>query len=153
LPLRYHQNLSAAEAKAKVEAILDALELGSWAALTPSALGHSWQKRAGLARALALKPQVLLVDNALTGLDLRHANWWLDFLDQLSKGHRLLEGRPVTLVVTTADLRPWEGRAHQFAVLKGKRLEVLGTWAELEAASDELLHELLPKGRAAAGKT
>ena len=53
----------------------------------------------------------------------------------------------MTLVVTTADLRVWEGRARQFAVLKDKRLVVLGTWEKLEAASEELLHELLTAER------
>src|SRR2546427_4830853 len=57
----------------------------------------------------------------------RSISWWLSFLDQLSKGHHVLEDRPMTLVVTTADLRPWKGRARQFAILKSKRLSVLGT--------------------------
>ena len=86
------------------------------------------------------------MDNPLAGLDLRHTNWWLSFLDQLSKGHPILRGRPMTLVVTTADLRPWKGRARQFAILKNQRLLVLGAWAQLQAASEEMLHELLTEG-------
>ena len=46
--------------------------------------------------------------------------------------------QPLTIVATTADLRPWEKMARQFAILRGKRMSVLGTWAQLEAASDEL---------------
>ena len=149
LSLRYHQNLGAAEVESRVQKLIEAFELEPWAELTPGATGHNWQKRTGLARALALGPEVLLVDDALGGLDLRQVNWWLDFLDQLSKGHNLLEGRPVTLVVTTADLRPWRSRARQFAVLREKRLVVLGSWAEVEAASGELLHEFLPRDRGA----
>jgi len=145
LPLRYHQNLTKAAVEAQVQAILEALDLGPWADSTPGAIGRNWQKRVGLARALALRPEVLLIDSPLTGLDLRHISWWLSFLDQLSKGHHVLEGRPLTLVVTTADLRPWKGRARQFAILKNKRLSVLGTWAQLEAASEELLHEVYQK--------
>ena len=119
------------------------MELTPWADDTPATLARSWQKRAGLARALALQPEVLLVDNPLAGLDLRHTHWWLGFLDQLSKGHPLLQGRPVTLVVTTADLRPWKSHARQFAVLKDRRLRMLGTWAQLCAAGEEPLRELL----------
>jgi len=143
LPLRYHRNLAEGEAEAAVRDLLETAELVPWANRTPAVLGHSWQKRVGLARALALQPEVLLVDNPLAGLDLRHTNWWLGFLDQLSKGHPLMESRPVTLVVTAADLRPWEDHARQFAVLKNQRLRVLGTWTQVRAASEELLHELL----------
>ncbi len=145
LPLRYHQNLHAADALLPAQQVLEAMELEEWADSTPGAIGANWQKRVGLARALMLKPEVLLVDNPLAGLDLRHIHWWLGFLRQLARGHTLLEGRPVTLVVTTADLRPWKDRARQFAVLKNRRLVVLGTWEQLEAASAELLEALLPQ--------
>jgi ABC-type transporter Mla maintaining outer membrane lipid asymmetry ATPase subunit MlaF len=144
LPLRYHRNLMPAQAAAEIEAFLDAMELGPWADSTPGAIGRNWQKRVGLARALTLRPEVLLIDNPLAGLDLRHVKWWLSFLDQLSKGHRLLHERPVTMAVSTADLRPWKAQARQFAILRNKRLAVLGTWAQLEAASEDLVRELLP---------
>jgi len=143
LPLRYHQNLGQPEARPQVQPLLEAMELGPWADSTPGALGRNWQKRVGLARALVLKPNVLLVDSPLTGLDLRHVTWWLTFLDALSRGHALLEGRPLTLVVTAADLRPWKGRARQFAVLKNKKFSVLGEWSQLESVTDELVQELL----------
>ena len=132
LPLRYHHNLSRSQAAAAVSELLECTELAPWAESTPGTLGRSWQKRAGLARALALKPEVLLVDNPLAGLDPRHVHWWLGFLDQLSKGHRLMQGRPVTLVVTTADFRPWKGHARQFAVLRNQGFVVLGAWEQLE---------------------
>jgi ABC-type transporter Mla maintaining outer membrane lipid asymmetry ATPase subunit MlaF len=143
LPLRYHRNLSAAEAETGVRQMLEWTGLEPWADSTPGAMGRNWRKRAGLARALMLKPEVLLLDNPLTGLDFRQANWWQNFLEQLNQGCLLTEGRPVTLVVTAEDLRPWRNRERRFAVLKGKRLVVLGNWAQVEAASAELVHELM----------
>jgi putative ABC transport system ATP-binding protein len=143
LPLRYHLNTTKEIAETLVQPWLEALELGPWADSTPGAIGRNWARRAGLARALVLQPQILLADNPLGGLDLRHARWWLGFLGELSKGHPLMKEQPVTIVATTADLRPWEKVARQFAILRGKRLRVLGTWAQLEAASAELLQELL----------
>ena len=142
LPMRYHNNLTTEEAADQVQAIMDTLELGPWADSTPGAIGRNWQKRVGLARALSLKPEVLLIDSPLTGLDLRHINWWLGFLDQLSKGCPLLHNRPMTLVITAADVRFWRGGARQFAVLREKKLTVLGTWQQLETASQELLSEV-----------
>jgi phospholipid/cholesterol/gamma-HCH transport system ATP-binding protein len=143
LPLRYHRNLAQPEAEAAVRPWLEAMELIPWAQDPPATLARSWLKRAGLARALVLQPEVLLVDNPLAGLDLHHTNWWLEFLDRLAQGHPLLQGQPLTLVVSTANLRPWKNHARQFAVLKDRRLRVLGTWAQLCAADDELLRELL----------
>jgi putative ABC transport system ATP-binding protein len=137
LPLRYHRNMGVAEALAQAQPFLEAMELGPWQDSTPGTIGRNWRKRVGLARALILKPEVLLVDNPLAGLDPRHVKWWLGFLDELSKGRSLLGGRPVTLVVTTADLRPWKGLARQFAVLKDRRFVVLGSWPQVEVASKE----------------
>lgn len=147
LPLRYHHNLSRGEAASAVSELLECTELTPWAEKTPGALGRAWQKRAGLARALALKPEVLLVDNPLAGLDPRQVQWWLAFLDELAKGHPLTGGRPVTLVVATADVRPWKGHARQFASLRHRGFEVLGAWAQLEAASSGLAQELLTEPR------
>jgi ABC-type transporter Mla maintaining outer membrane lipid asymmetry ATPase subunit MlaF len=149
LPLRYHRNLSKADAFPLVKPLLEALELAPWADSTAGTLGRNWQKRVGLARALALKPEVLLVDAPLAGLDLRHTFWWMDFLEHLSKGHPLLEGRRVTLVISTADLRPWKGRPARFATLRNKRFTVLGTWAQVEAESSELVRELFTTDRTA----
>ncbi len=75
LPLRYHRNLSLAEATGAVGELMASLELEPWADRLPGTLGRGWQKRTGLARALALKPEVLLVDNPLAGLDPRQAGW------------------------------------------------------------------------------
>jgi len=143
LPLRYHQNLSKADAVPEVQPFLECLELEVWSDSTPGAIARNWQKRVGLARALILQPDVLLLDSPLVGLDLRHIDWWLNFLEALSKGHRLLGGRPLTLAVTTADLRPWRGQHYRFAALKNRRLSMLGDWSQIEAESGELVRELL----------
>jgi ABC-type transporter Mla maintaining outer membrane lipid asymmetry ATPase subunit MlaF len=143
LPIRYHRNLTKADAAAEVQAMLEAMDLAPWADSTPGALGRNWHKRVGLARALMLKPEVLLIDNPLAGLDLRHITWWLGFLERLSKGHSLVRDEPLTLAVTTSDLRPWMGLARQFAILKNQQMIVLRNRAELEAANNELVGELL----------
>ncbi|HET7626524.1 MAG TPA: ATP-binding cassette domain-containing protein [Verrucomicrobiae bacterium] len=141
LPLRYHRNLTKAEAETEVRGMLEVTELAPWADSTPGAIGRNWRKRAGLARALMLKPEVLLLDNPLAGLDVRHRVWWLNFLREFSEGHEWMNRSPTTIVVTADDLRPWRNRARHVAVLKDKRFLVLGNWAEALKANDELIQE------------
>jgi ABC-type transporter Mla maintaining outer membrane lipid asymmetry ATPase subunit MlaF len=143
LPLRYHHNLSVAEADDRVSEALKQLELAPWADTISGKLSRSWQKRVGLARALALRPQLLLIDNPIAGLDLRHKHWWLCFLDELSRGHGWACTEPMTLVVTTSDLRPWKDHARQFALLQEKAFRTLGSWTQLETASGESLRDFL----------
>ena len=143
LPLMYHRNLSLAQAQPLVQNLLAALDLVPWGESLPGGLGWNWQKRVGLARALSLQPEILLIDDPLAGLDLRHGNWWLGFLEQLSKGHPLMDGRPMTLVVTTSDLRPWQGLARQFAILQAQRLTLLGSWEAVETGKAESVRELM----------
>jgi ABC-type transporter Mla maintaining outer membrane lipid asymmetry ATPase subunit MlaF len=143
LPVRYHKNLTREQAEQQTDAMLQAMELTPWRDATPGVLGLNRRKRVGLARALMLRPEVLLLDNPIAGLDVRHRNWWLNFLDQLSTGHALMENRPVTLVATAGDLRPWADRARQFAILKDKRFIVIGGRAELPGHSEPMLRELM----------
>jgi ABC-type transporter Mla maintaining outer membrane lipid asymmetry ATPase subunit MlaF len=143
LPLRYHHNLTKADAASAVQTMLEAMELGPWADSTPGALGRNWHKRVGLARALMLKPEILLVDNPLAGLDLRHIFWWLEMLERLSKSHNLVREEPLALVVTAADLRPWVAVGRHFAIIKNQQMAVLGERAQLEAANKDLVGDLL----------
>lgn len=141
LPLRYH--LEEASAESETQKMLELTELAPWADSTPGAMPRNWQRRAGLARALMLRPEVLLLDNPLAGLDLRHRAWWLNMLEQLSRGHDWMKGKPMTLVATTSDLRLWRRHARQYAILKDKHLAILGDWKQVEAAGDELVSELM----------
>ena len=146
LPLRYHRNLSQAEVESDVGVLLELTGLGHCAGILPGGLGRNWQRRAALARALALKPELLLLDAPLAGLDLRQQHWWLGLLDELARGHPLYEGRPVTLVVTTDNLRIWRGHAQRFALLDRQKFAVLGDWANVERSSNPLVRELAAGG-------
>jgi phospholipid/cholesterol/gamma-HCH transport system ATP-binding protein len=143
LPLRYHTRRSEAEITHRVTSLLELTELTSWANVTPVNVARNWQQRAGLARALALPPEVLLLDSPLTGQDPRHKLWWLHILDALADGHPLCDQKPLTLVVTADDLRPWQGHARQVACLSQRRLRVLGDWASAMDGNDPIVREML----------
>src|ERR1035441_3744798 len=108
LPLQYHRNLSAGAAASEVQTLLELMELTPLADITPANVSGNWLQRAALARALALKPELLLLDNPLGRLDARHRQWWLRFLNRLWRGHNWLGSRPLKLVATTDDLRSEE---------------------------------------------
>jgi len=147
LPLRYHRSLASRDAEPRVQAVLELTELLPFANSTPGAIARNWQKRAGLARALILQPDVLLLDNPLTGLDARHTGWWLGFLDRLSRGQSGLRDQPLTIIATADDLRAWRGHAQRVACLIGKRLLVLGDWSEADRRSEAAVRDLLNVGR------
>lgn len=142
LPLRYHRNLDLVEAGEEIRWLLELLELAPLANLTPANVSREWIKRAALARALVLQPRVLLCDNPLHGLGMRQRQWWVRFLDQLWRGHGRFGG-PMTVVVTTEDLGPWQHSSRRFALLRDKQFLALGTWAELTAAANRAGRELI----------
>ncbi len=143
LPLRYHSRTTEGEIEARVDELLELTELKPWANSTPVNVARSWRQRAGLARALALSPEVLLLDSPLTGLDVRHAAWWLGFLGELARGHRIMNGKPLTLVATADDLRPWRRQANRVACLSRGGLLVLGDWSAVESSQETVVLDLL----------
>ncbi len=143
LPLRYHRDMTSAEAAAQAQKVLKLTGLDQFAELNAGVLGRAWQKRVGLARAIILQPDVLLIDNPLSGLDARHAHWWLHFLDAVWAGHEFWGGKPVTLIVTSDTLSPWRGHACQIALLKDKEFVVLGGWDQMTKVAEPELKQVL----------
>lgn len=143
LPLRYHTNLSQAQIDARVNELLKTTELTPWAHNTPVNVPRAWQQRAGLARALAMQPDVLLLDSPLSGLDPRHTYWWLKFLDELMRESATKNGKKLTLIVSGDDLRPWRRHANRVACLHQQQLLVLGDWTNVAASEESIVKELL----------
>jgi ABC-type transporter Mla maintaining outer membrane lipid asymmetry ATPase subunit MlaF len=140
LPLQYHLALAAEELTDRVRQLLELVEGLENAESYPAGVSRNKQQRIGLARALALQPEVLLLDGPLTGLDPSDAAWWIDTLDRLAKGHPLLKDKPLTLVATAHDFRPWRGHARQFAVLRQRRFRLVGQGVT-QALTEERLHQ------------
>jgi ABC-type transporter Mla maintaining outer membrane lipid asymmetry ATPase subunit MlaF len=143
LPLSYHRQLPPEAVAVRVKAMLELTGLTPWADAMPGAVPRIWQKRGGLARALIMEPDILLLDNPLSGLDLRQSQWWLRFLARLSRGDLQKDLRPPTLVVTTEHLRVWGADFRKYAFLNDRRFSVLGGWDAVERSSVPVVREML----------
>jgi phospholipid/cholesterol/gamma-HCH transport system ATP-binding protein len=68
-PLRRHTKMSEEEIRTRVEECLDDVHLEGVSHKRPSELSGGMRRRVGFARAISLKPQILLFDEPTTGLD------------------------------------------------------------------------------------
>jgi ABC-type transporter Mla maintaining outer membrane lipid asymmetry ATPase subunit MlaF len=143
LPLCYHYDADEAEMTLEVQRLLQAAELESVQFETPNRISRSLRQRVALVRALALKPDLLLLDNPVSGMDPMQMEWWKGFLKKLSTGHPVLGGKRLTLVVTVASLRPWLDQATQFAVLDKGEWCKLGNRQEREERWKPAWNEML----------
>lgn len=80
----------------------------------PADLHRSQHVRVALARALAIRPKVLLLDDPLASADSLSKTWWLGVLDRLQ--HDAVRGcvRPLATVVACGDPGVWRGMADHY---------------------------------------
>jgi phospholipid/cholesterol/gamma-HCH transport system ATP-binding protein len=136
-PLRRHTRLPDREVRERATEKLEAVGLGSEYDKMPAALSGGMRKRAGLARALALDPPILLVDEPSAGLDPITA----DEIDELLLG--LKERGGTTLILVTHDLASARRLGDTLLMLHEGRIVVQGTAAELERSSDPMVRSFM----------
>ncbi len=112
----------------------------------PSELSGGMRKRAGLARALALDPELLFLDEPTAGLDPIGAAAF----DELIKG--LQKQLDLTVFLITHDLDTLYAICDRVAVIADQKIIAVGTIAELLALDHPWIQEYFngPRGRAAA---
>jgi phospholipid/cholesterol/gamma-HCH transport system ATP-binding protein len=112
----------------------------------PSELSGGMRKRAGLARALALDPELLFLDEPTAGLDPIGAAAFDDLIKSLK------ETLGLTVFLITHDLDTLYAICDRVAVLADKRVIAVGTIPELLALDHPWVQEYFngPRGRVAA---
>ncbi len=112
----------------------------------PSQISGGMKKRAGLARALALDPELLFLDEPTAGLDPISANQFDELIKNLKATLNL------TVFMVTHDLDSLVAICDRIAVLVDKQI-VVGTLDELMEVDNPWIQEYFqgPRGRAALG--
>lgn len=115
----------------------------------PSELSGGMRKRAGLARALALDPDIVFLDEPTAGLDPIGA---AEF-DQLI--HGLSRSLGLTVFLVTHDLDTLYAVCDRVAVLAERKVLVTGTMADMLDVDHPWVHEYFhgPRARAAASES
>lgn len=111
----------------------------------PSELSGGMRKRAGLARALALDPEIVFLDEPTAGLDPIGASAFDDLIRGLSRSLGL------TVFLVTHDLDTLHAVCDRIAVLAERKVLVTGTMQEMLSVDQPWVHEYFhgPRARAA----
>jgi phospholipid/cholesterol/gamma-HCH transport system ATP-binding protein len=136
LPLRRLTNKSKPEIEEAVDRVLGQVGLASDKNKLPVELSGGMKKRAGLARALVLEPELLLVDEPSSGLDRITSSEIDDLLLEQKTRER-------TMVIVTHDTRGARRVGDRFAVLDEGHLLAFGTVEELEQHENNIVRKLI----------
>ena len=137
LPLHRLTNKSKPEIEEAVDRVLGQVGLASDKNKMPVELSGGMKKRAGLARALVLVPELLLVDEPSSGLDRITASEIDDLLLEQKTGKK------TTMVIVTHDARGARCVGDRFAVLDEGYLLAFGTIEELDHHDNPIVRKLL----------
>jgi phospholipid/cholesterol/gamma-HCH transport system ATP-binding protein len=139
LPLREHTRLPESTIRLMVWLKLAVVGLADFAKLTPQALSGGMKKRAAVARALALDPEVLVFDEPSAGLDPIVAAE----LDELILTLKRAFG--MTMVVVTHELPSAFRIADRLAMLYQGSLVAVGTKEEFQSSTHPRVRQFLDR--------
>jgi phospholipid/cholesterol/gamma-HCH transport system ATP-binding protein len=136
-PLARHTGLSASERQDKVRQLLSDLGLGSDLDKTPSQISGGMQKRVGLARALALDPELLLLDEPTAGLDPITSEEIGTLISDLKAK------RKITSVMVTHDIRATKQFADRLVLLNEGNIVLEGSFKDLQRSDDRFISQFM----------
>ncbi len=125
------------EVLARVEQSLGLVGLPGIEGMRPSDLSGGMKKRVGLARTLALQPEVILYDEPTTGLDPVTSA----VIDQLMV--RMRDRLGVTSIVITHDMRSAYTVGTRIAMLYQGRVRAVGTVDEIRHSTDPVVRQFV----------
>jgi phospholipid/cholesterol/gamma-HCH transport system ATP-binding protein len=137
-PLQHHRKqLSKSERSDRVRQLLAEVGMESDLEKMPSDISGGMQKRVGLARALALEPDILLLDEPTAGLDPISSGEIDDLILKLQEEHH------VASIVVTHDLHSAKTIADRLALLNEGNVVIEGNFEELQKSDIEFVRDFL----------
>jgi phospholipid/cholesterol/gamma-HCH transport system ATP-binding protein len=136
-PLSRHERLSDSELRDRVHKLLSLVGMDKDSKKMPSEISGGMQKRVGLARALALEPEILLFDEPTAGLDPITASEIVDLIMELKKE------RQVTSIVVTHDIHAAKSFSDHLLVIHEGHILTEGTFADLKRSKDKFVVRFL----------
>jgi phospholipid/cholesterol/gamma-HCH transport system ATP-binding protein len=136
-PLRRHTKLSDAERRDRVHKLLSSVGMEQDLGKMPSQISGGMQKRVGLARALALDPEIVLFDEPTAGLDPITAAEIGNLISQLK------ESRDMTSVVVTHDIHGAKSFSDRLVLLNEGKISIEGTFEDLKNSRDQFVERFL----------
>lgn len=132
-PLARNTSMSEEEQKKRARELLREVGMDRDLEKLPSEISGGMQKRVGLARALALDPEILLFDEPTAGLDPITAAEIGDLIIELKKR------RQMSAVVVTHDVHGAKAYSERMALLHDGTIKAEGTFDELASSKDEFV--------------
>jgi phospholipid/cholesterol/gamma-HCH transport system ATP-binding protein len=139
-PLSRHMTMSDQERKQRARDLLANVGMEHDIGKMPSEISGGMQKRVGLARALALDPEILLFDEPTAGLDPITAEEIGKLILDLKKK------RKMTAVVVTHDVRGAKAFADRVVLMDKGNIVAEGTFADLEKSRNKFVSQFLRDG-------
>ena len=132
-PLKHNTKMPESERRDRVKELLKSVGMEGDLKKMPSDISGGMQKRVGLARALALDPDILLLDEPTAGLDPITASEIDDLILKLHKQ------REMASIVVTHDLQSAKTIADRLALLHKGNVVVEGSFEDLEKSHVEFV--------------
>ena len=140
-PLKRHSALKPEEQKQKVKELLSSVGMDADHDKMPSEVSGGMKKRVGLARALALDPEIVLFDEPTAGLDPITATEIANLIVELREKHR------ITSVVVTHDIHTARTISDRLVVLHDGHILAEGTFDNLQESKEPFVAQFLKDAR------
>ena len=125
----------------RIEELLEVFELGPWKDELTESYSHGMRQKLIISSALVHKPELIVVDEPMVGLDPKSGRLLKDLF-------RKFVERGGTVLMSTHTLEIAEGMCDRIAIIRGGKLIACGTMAELREqheAGDSTLEQLFLK--------